>query len=365
VLFADVSNAGGRKITQVCFTPAPIARPACGTVSTAAPSQVGPTTVSITLNDGTKLTKTFTVRAPATKVGGPRAVPATITCQDLTLFGNYDQRRHRSRDDPPRRARRPLQPHRAGQDLHVGLRHEPRRLRERALRAAGPRVGPIRCGSIGRHGRQPVGDPAAPGQRLPGVAGDPRRRDARVADRLADGPRTSEELAAAVGAHAPTLYRLLRALAAVGVLYEEDGRRFALTPVGECLHSDADEPVGGWAAMIGRPYVWQAWGALLHSVRTGESAFEHVHGVDPWTYRTRDPDEGAIFDRAMADLTRRAHRATLAALDFSRFGTVVNVGGGNGALLVALLRAHARCAACCSTCHTPSRWPSARSRRRG
>ncbi len=98
VLFADVSNAGGRKITQVCFTPAPIARPACGTVSTAAPSQVGPTTVSITLSDGTKLTKAFTVHAPATKVGGPRAVPATITCQDVTLFGNYDQRRHRSRD---------------------------------------------------------------------------------------------------------------------------------------------------------------------------------------------------------------------------------------------------------------------------
>ena len=98
VLFADVSNAGGRKITQVCFTPAPIARPACGTVSTAAPSQVGPTTVTITLNDGTKLTKTFTVHAPATKVGGPRAVPATVTCQNLTLFGNYDERRHRSRD---------------------------------------------------------------------------------------------------------------------------------------------------------------------------------------------------------------------------------------------------------------------------
>ncbi len=98
VLFADVSNAGGRKITQVCFTPAPIARPACGTVSTAAPSQVGPTTVSITLSDGTKLTTTFTVHAPATKVGGPRAVPAAITCQDVTLFGNYDQRRHRSRD---------------------------------------------------------------------------------------------------------------------------------------------------------------------------------------------------------------------------------------------------------------------------
>jgi hypothetical protein len=96
VLSADVANAGGRKIAQVCFTPAPIARPACGTVATAAPSQAGPTTVSITLNDGTKLTKTFTVHAPATKVGGPRAVPATITCQDVSLFGNYDRRRHKS-----------------------------------------------------------------------------------------------------------------------------------------------------------------------------------------------------------------------------------------------------------------------------
>src|SRR4051812_4308271 len=80
-----------------------------------------------------------------------------------------------------------------------------------------------------------------------------------VADRLAHGPRTSDELAAEVGAHAESLYRLLRALAAVGVLHEED----ELTPVGECLRSDAAEPVGGWAAMIGRPYVWRAWDGLL------------------------------------------------------------------------------------------------------
>jgi precorrin-6B methylase 2 len=161
-----------------------------------------------------------------------------------------------------------------------------------------------------------------------------------VADHLVDGPRTSDELAAAVGAHADSLYRLLRALAAVGVLHEDDGRRFALTPVGECLRADADEPVGGWAAFVGRPYVWRAWDGLLDAVRTGENAFEREHGVDPWTFRTRDPEEGAIFDRAMGDITRRAQRSTLAAFDFSRFGTVVDVGGGNGALLVALLSAH-------------------------
>jgi O-methyltransferase/methyltransferase family protein len=161
-----------------------------------------------------------------------------------------------------------------------------------------------------------------------------------IADRLAGGPRASDDVAAEVGAHAGSLYRVLRALAAVGVLHEDDDRRFALTEVGECLRSDADEPLGGWAAMVGRPYVWRAWDGLLDAVRTGENAFERLHGVDAWTYRTRDPAEGAIFDRAMSDLTRRTFRATAAAFDFSRFGTVVDVGGGNGALLVGLLREH-------------------------
>lgn len=163
-----------------------------------------------------------------------------------------------------------------------------------------------------------------------------------VADQLADGPRTSDELAEALGAHVDSLYRLLRALAALGVLREAEGRRFALTPVGACLRSDADEPVGGWAAFMGRPYVWRAWDGLLHTVRTGENAFERLHGIDPWTYRTRDPEEGAIFARAMADLTRRSAPSIVAAFDFSRFATAVDVGGGNGALLVALLRAHPR-----------------------
>ena len=108
VLDIDVRNAGGRKITQVCLTPAPIARPACSASRNAAPSQAGPTTVTATLSDGTRFTQMFTTHAPATKVGGPRAVPATITCQDVTLFGNYNQRRHRSAD-PMEVARRGTQ----------------------------------------------------------------------------------------------------------------------------------------------------------------------------------------------------------------------------------------------------------------
>jgi hypothetical protein len=97
-LFSDVTNAGGRKLAQVCFSPAPIARPACSAANIAAPAQAGPLTVTATLNDGTKLTRTLNVIPPATHLGGSRMVPATITCQDVGLYGNYDQRHHHSRD---------------------------------------------------------------------------------------------------------------------------------------------------------------------------------------------------------------------------------------------------------------------------
>src|SRR5690349_1003695 len=85
-----------------------------------------------------------------------------------------------------------------------------------------------------------------------------------IADLLRDGPRTSDDLAAAVSAHPGSLHRLLRALAAVGVFREEADRHFSLTPMGQCLRSDADRPVGPWAEYVGRPYHWSAWGDLLH-----------------------------------------------------------------------------------------------------
>ncbi len=161
-----------------------------------------------------------------------------------------------------------------------------------------------------------------------------------IADLLRDGPRTSDDLAAAADAHPRTLYRVLRALAAVGVFREAEGRSFSLTTMGEGLRSDARDPVGPWAAFIGRPYYWQAWAHLLHSVRTGENAFRHLHGADVWEYRAQHAEEGAIFDRAMTGLSQGVAGAVVSAYDFSRFGRVVDVGGGQGALLVAILAAH-------------------------
>ena len=158
-----------------------------------------------------------------------------------------------------------------------------------------------------------------------------------IADRLAGGARSSDELAAEVGADAGALYRLLRALAAVGVLEEGADRSFSLTEVGQGLRSDVPESLHGWAAFMGRPYYWAAWSHLLHSVRTGENAFRALHGVDPWGYRAREPAESAIFDRAMSATSRSAIAGLVEAYDFGRFRTIVDVGGGNGALLRALL----------------------------
>ena len=158
-----------------------------------------------------------------------------------------------------------------------------------------------------------------------------------IADLLADGTRTSDELAEAAGADAATLYRLLRALASVGVLHEGDGRLFSLTPVGELLRSDVPGSLHGWAAYAGRPYFWAAWADLLHSVRTGENAFHHVHGQDVWSYRADRPEESVLFDAAMKALTGASNAALIDAFDFSRFGTLVDVGGGNGALLADVL----------------------------
>jgi hypothetical protein len=158
-----------------------------------------------------------------------------------------------------------------------------------------------------------------------------------IADHLSDGPQSSNELARLSGSHPRTLYRLLRALASAGVFHEAEDKTFSLTPMGECLRSDSPTPLDGWAAYVGRPYAWQAWGHLEHSVRTGENAFRHLNGQTAWEYRSTRPDENAIFNRAMTANSRGAIEAIIAAYDFSRFRHVADIGGGQGKLLAGIL----------------------------
>src|SRR5215218_10399176 len=157
-----------------------------------------------------------------------------------------------------------------------------------------------------------------------------------IADLLADGVRSSEELAALASADPDALYRLLRALATVGVLAEEDGRRFSLTAIGDGLRTDAEGSLAGWLAFICSPPLWEAWGHLEHSVRTGANAFQHIHGEDVWTYRSKDPAASVMFDRAMASLSHQQRQA-VAVYDFAPFATIADIGGGTGSFLARIL----------------------------
>jgi len=158
-----------------------------------------------------------------------------------------------------------------------------------------------------------------------------------IADLLADGTRSSDELAQATESDPRALYRLLRTLAAFDLFHEDDNQRFSLTDLGDALRSDAPESVAGWAAFVGRRNIRDAWTSLEESIRTGENAFKLAHDVSVWEYRAQHPEESEVFDRAMASSSKLVIRSLIDAYDFGRFGTIVDVGGGNGTLLRALI----------------------------
>jgi hypothetical protein len=161
-----------------------------------------------------------------------------------------------------------------------------------------------------------------------------------VPDVLADGPRGVDEIASAVGAHSPTLYRLLRTLAAAGVLAEGPDRTFSVTELGTALRSDLEGSVHAQAILFGRPYVLSAWGNLEHAVRTGENAFTALHGEDVWTWRAGQPEEQSSFNRAMASASEAVGGALAGAFAFEGVDTVADIGGGSGTLLAAVVAAH-------------------------
>jgi hypothetical protein len=161
-----------------------------------------------------------------------------------------------------------------------------------------------------------------------------------IADLLEDEPRSAEDLAKATGTHAPTLYRILRALASVGVFAEQTDGRFGLTPSAEYLRSDVPGSIRAWAMLIGRPSFWTSWGHLLHSAGDGEPAFPELYGTNIWEYLAAHPKESAIFGAAMTSLSAGVVEAVVQSYDFSGVGTLVDVGGGEGAILAEILAAN-------------------------
>jgi len=161
-----------------------------------------------------------------------------------------------------------------------------------------------------------------------------------VADHLVAGPRSSEDLARTLEVDPGALHRLLRALTGLGVFQADATGWFSLTPIGEALRSDAPDSMRGFARMMGMPATWRAWEDVLYSVRTGRSAFVHQHGGRAFEYFATHPEESAIFDDAMASFSASEVPPLLAAYDFSAFTRIVDVAGGSGQLLAAILGAN-------------------------
>ncbi len=161
-----------------------------------------------------------------------------------------------------------------------------------------------------------------------------------VSDLLADGPLDLESLARRTDSNPESLGRLLRALAAVGIYVQTDDGGYANSELSEALRTGAPGSVKGWATLIGEPYFWSAWGHLLSSTRSGETAFTALYGMDVWAYRAGDATRTAVFDAAMTDLAARMAAAVAEAYDFPDHGLLVDIGGGHGALLAGVLAAY-------------------------
>lgn len=160
-----------------------------------------------------------------------------------------------------------------------------------------------------------------------------------IADLLKDSPKSCDELATATGTHAPSLYRLLRALASLGVFAETELNHFTLTPLAACLQSDVPNSFRACAIVLGEEY-YRAWGEFMHSVQTGGSSFEHIYGMNLFEYYAQNPESAKIFDEAMTNLSAIESPAIAASYDFSSIQTLVDVGGGEGLLIASILKSN-------------------------
>jgi hypothetical protein len=162
-----------------------------------------------------------------------------------------------------------------------------------------------------------------------------------LADEMAEDPVDTIALAERVGADPDALYRLLRMLASVGVFAEHPDRRFGLSPMAACLRKDHPASLQPVAELAGG-LQHAAWGDLKTTITSGTPAFEGQHGMSLWSYLDEHPAAAALFDAAMAGGTARTHAAVVEALDFDAFASLVDAGGGNGALAVKIARASHR-----------------------
>lgn len=164
-----------------------------------------------------------------------------------------------------------------------------------------------------------------------------------IADRLASGPRSSDELASEVDAHPEGLYRLLRGAISTGLVQEVSPRTFTLTPMGQLLRSEVPGSMRDMAIGMCAHSHWLPWGRLTEAVRTHHSTTKAALGTDIWEYFAQHPEEGTLFAKTMGALTLLVAQEIPRHHDFSRYARVADVGGSQGVLLEAVLRASPSC----------------------
>ena len=159
-----------------------------------------------------------------------------------------------------------------------------------------------------------------------------------IPDLLRDGPKRNEELAAETGTHADTLSRIMRALTGEGIFDVDDQGRFSLTPLGATLRTDVPNSLHAWALLMLGAVNQNAWAGVMHTVRTGQSAFQHRHAMDLWQYHAADPEYANVFAAAMSSFTMTYIENVLHSYSFGHFSQIVDIGGGDGSLLIAVLQ---------------------------
>jgi len=161
-----------------------------------------------------------------------------------------------------------------------------------------------------------------------------------IADKLKEGAKTAKELADETGAHAESMFRMLRALASLGIFEEIEGKRFGLTPQAETLLSDAPVSLRSILIWAGDKIHWETWTDFEVSLMTGGPAFDHRMGMNAFEYFKENPRASKIFDNAMTSFSQSTNDVLLEAFDFSKYSHIVDVAGGHGSLLHAILDKH-------------------------
>jgi hypothetical protein len=161
----------------------------------------------------------------------------------------------------------------------------------------------------------------------------------KVADVLRDGPKSYVDIARATGTDPKSIYRILRTLAGVGVFAETERGHFTLTPLAASLQSGVPGSMRAMAVMFGEEQ-YQAWGDILHALKTGTSSFEHLYGVPMFKYFVDNPEPGEIYEEAMTSVSAAEKAEILKSYDFSYIRKLVEVGGGHGSFLASILHAN-------------------------